>query len=116
MYRRHRWLVDVSHRTSGIGPDTLAWFDNCLRVLAPVRCGVTAKFEAIAMMTGVVGLFARSEARPRRVGQLRRARPREAYPHLTAAFTQPTAAAPPERDLFERTLRSLLTGLLAGKR
>ena len=76
MHRRHRWLVDVSYRPSSIGPESLAWFDNCLRVMAPVRAATTAKFEAIAMLTGVVGLFARGEA-TRRVGQLRRPGPRE---------------------------------------
>jgi AcrR family transcriptional regulator len=110
MHRRHRWLVDVSYRTSSIGPESLAWFDNCLRVMARVGAATTAKFEAIAMLTGVVGLFARGEATAGSVGfaGLDLAR----YPHLTAAFTQPPAATPPARDLFERTLRSLLTGLL----
>ncbi len=109
LHRRHRWLLDVLHRPSGIGPQGLAWFDNCLRVLAPVRCPVTAKFEAIAMMTGVVGLFARSEST---AGSA--ALPGvdlAAYPHLAAAFAQPPVPAP-DRDLFERTLRGLLRGLL----
>jgi AcrR family transcriptional regulator len=112
MHRRHRWLVDVSYRTSSVGPESLAWFDHCLRVMAPVRSATTAKFEAIAMLTGVVGLFARGEATAGSVSFA--GLDLAEYPHLTAAFTQPTAAAPPERDLFERTLRSLLTGLLEG--
>ncbi|WP_233358783.1 TetR/AcrR family transcriptional regulator [Thermomonospora amylolytica] len=109
LYRRHPWLLDVIHRPSGIGPESLAWFDGCLRVLEPVRCPVTAKFEAIAMMTGVVGLFARSETT---AGTF--AFPDvdlTAYPHLAAAFSGPPEPAP-RRDLFERTLRSVLTGLL----
>ncbi|MET8306656.1 helix-turn-helix domain-containing protein [Micromonospora sp. NPDC005173] len=109
LHRRHPWLFDVSHRPSGIGPDSLAWFDNCLRVLEPVRCAATAKFEAIAMMTGVVSLFARSEATSGSFsfagGDL------TAYPHMVAAFSQPSVPAP-RTDLFERTVRSLLTGLL----
>lgn len=109
LHRTHPWLLDVSHRTSGIGPESLAWFDNCIRVLEPVRCAVPAKFEAIAMMTGVVSLFARSEAAS---GALSFAgADLAAYPHLVAAFSQPAAPAP-RTDLFERTLRSLLTGLL----
>jgi AcrR family transcriptional regulator len=112
LYRRHRWLLDLSHRTSGIGPHTLAWFDNCLRVLQPVRCGVAAKFEAIAMMTGVATLFARSEATPPAVGFA--GLDVTAYTHLAAAFAQPPGPAP-HRDLFERTLRSLLAGLLAAE-
>ena len=66
LYRRHPWLLDVVQRPTGIGPESLAWFDNCMRILQPVRRAATAKFEAIAMMTGVVSLIARSEARPGR--------------------------------------------------
>ncbi|MEU8301488.1 helix-turn-helix domain-containing protein [Micromonospora sp. NPDC048909] len=109
LFQRHRWLVDVIHRPSGIGPEALAWFDNCLRVMAPSRASVAAKFEAIAMMTGVVSLFARNEAAapPFTFAGFDLA----AYPHLVAAFRQPPASAP-ATDLFERTLRGLLTGLL----
>ncbi|MEV4658642.1 TetR/AcrR family transcriptional regulator [Micromonospora sp. NPDC049301] len=109
LHRRHPWLIDVIHRPSGIGPESLAWFDNCLRILEPVGCAVTAKFEAIAMVTGVVSLFARSEAA---AGSVTFAGVDLApYPHLVAAFSQPSAPAP-RTDLFERTLRGLLTGLL----
>lgn len=109
LYRRHPWLLDVAGRPSGIGPQTLAWFDNCLRVLQPVRCDVTAKFEAIAMMTGVTTLFARSEAAA--PSFTLSDRDLSAYPHLAAALT-PTSPGAPTQDLFERTLRSLLVGLL----
>lgn len=110
LYRRHTWLLDAIQRPSGVGPQSLGWFDHCLYVLEPVDCPVTAKFEAIAMMTGVVNLFARSEAAsgtPFTFAGVDLA----AYPHLAAAFSRPPAA-PPQRDLFERTLSSLLTGLL----
>ncbi|MBM0234130.1 TetR/AcrR family transcriptional regulator [Micromonospora sp. STR1_7] len=110
LHRAHPWLLDVIHRTSGIGPESLAWFDTCIGILEPVPCAVTAKFEAIAMMTGVVSLFARSEATS---GSFSFAGlDLAAYPHLVAAFSRPAAPAP-RTDLFERTLRSLLTGLLA---
>ncbi|ABW15129.1 transcriptional regulator, TetR family [Parafrankia sp. EAN1pec] len=110
LYRRHRWLLDVSHQPPGPGPETLAWFDNFLRILEPVRCAPTAKFEAIGMMTGVVSLFVRAEAA---AGSFSFAGvDLAAYPHLAAAFCQPPATEPPS-NLFERTLRSLLTGLLA---
>lgn len=111
-HRRHPWLLDVGHRPSGIGPEGLAWFDNCLRILEPVRCDVTAKFEAMAMMTGVVTLFARNEAASRSftfVGL-----DLSPYPHLTAAFNQPPKPTH-QQDLFDRTLRTLLTGLLTAE-
>lgn len=108
LYRRHPWLLDVIHRTS-VGPQTLAWFDTCLRVLEPVRCAVTAKFEAIAMMTGVVSLFARSEATSRSFTFA--GIDLASYPHLATAFSQPSGPAA-QNDLFDRALRILLTGLL----
>jgi len=109
LHRRHPWLLDVVHRPSGVGPESLAWIDNCLHILEPVRCAVAAKFEAIAMMTGVVSLVARSESTS---GAITFAGVDAAtYPHLAAAFSQPSGPAPRE-DLFERTLRILLTGLL----
>jgi hypothetical protein len=73
---------------------------------------VTAKFEAIAMMTGVAALFARSEATAPAVSLA--GVDSTAYPHLAAAFAQPPAPAP-SQDLSKRTLRSLLTGLLTGE-
>jgi AcrR family transcriptional regulator len=109
LFRSHRWLIDVVHRPSGIGPQALAWFDNCLRVMQPVDCGAAAKFEAIAMMTGVAALFGRSEATAPPAGFA--AVDASAHPHLAAAVAQPPAPEPP-RDLFERTLRGVLTGLL----
>ena len=112
LHRRHAWLLDVVHRPSGVGPEGLAWMDNCLRILEPVRCAVTAKFEAIAMMTGVVSLVARSESTS---GSVTFAGVDvAAYPHLVAAFSQPSGPPAPE-DLFGRTLRILLTGLLGSE-
>ncbi|WP_433318788.1 TetR/AcrR family transcriptional regulator [Micromonospora sp. CA-269861] len=109
LFGAHPWLLDVIHRSTGIGPESLAWFDNCIRVLEPVRCPVAAKFEAIAMVTGVVSLFARRESAP--VAFNVAGVDLAAYPHLVAAFGQPPGPAP-RADLVERTLRSLLTGLL----
>lgn len=109
LFGTHPWLLDVIHRPSGVGPESLAWFDNCIRILEPVRSPVAAKFEAIAMMTGVVSLFARREAA---AGALSLAGvDLTAYPHLVAAFGQP-AGPTPRGDLVERTLRGLLSGLL----
>lgn len=111
LFGAHPWLLDVFHRASGVGPEGLAWFDNCIRVLEPLPCAVTAKFEAIAMMTGVVSLFARREAAAGAGTLSFVGVDLAAYPHLVAAFSQPSAPAP-RADLVERTLRGLLTGLL----
>jgi len=110
LHRRHPWLLDLTPRPSGIGPQTLAWFDACLAILEPVPSPASVKFEAIALMTGVVTLVARNERAPQ-------ASPfagldLSPHPHLLAALRRPVGP-PPEQDLFERALRVLLSGLLA---
>jgi AcrR family transcriptional regulator len=79
LFKDHPWLVEaLSGRTPG--PATTAFFRHCLSLLDGVEAGEAAKHEAIAMMTGVVTLFARGEGyRP---------------------------------SLFERTVTSVLKGLL----
>jgi AcrR family transcriptional regulator len=111
LYRRHRWLVEILPRPTALGPESLAWFDHCLAILRPVPAPTTAKFEAIAMMIGVVSLFARSEsaAPPASFDGI----DMSAYPNLVAALTDPAPAAP--RDLFEATVRGVLRGLLDGE-
>ncbi|MDG4814722.1 TetR/AcrR family transcriptional regulator [Micromonospora sp. WMMD956] len=109
LYRRHRWLVEILPRPTALGPESLAFFDHCLAVLRPVPAATTTKFEAIAMTTGVVSLFARSEAAgpPARLDGIDPA----AFPHLAAALAAPQAP-PAQRDLFEATVRGVLRGLL----
>ncbi len=115
LYRRHPWLLEASLRGGAAGPHTMDYFEYCLRIMAPLRCGTAAKLEAIAMITGVVSLFARSAsaaqgqtASPSRL--FGTASP-QAHPHLVAALTRPTPPAP-QPNLFERTVRSILRGLL----
>jgi AcrR family transcriptional regulator len=116
LYRRHPWLLEASLRGGTSGPHTMDYFEYCLRVMAPLTCGTATKLEAIAMITGVVSLFARNAsaaqeqaAAPSRLFST--ATP-QAHPHLMAALTQPTTP-PPQPNLFERTIRSVLRGLLA---
>jgi AcrR family transcriptional regulator len=109
LYERHLWLLELSQRASAIGPEGLAFFDACLRIMTPVPAPLTAKFEAIGMMTGVATLFARKLT----AGETFTFAGLDVtpYPHLAAAFAQPPAT-PPATDLFDRALHSLLTGLL----
>ncbi|MER7281493.1 helix-turn-helix domain-containing protein [Dactylosporangium sp. NPDC000244] len=112
LYQRHTWLIEVVQQAKGFGPNSLAYLDHCLGVLAPVRCPTTAKFEAVAMITGVVSLF----ARPQPEGLSFAAIDLSRYSNLAAAITGASSGAQkaPEDvpDLFERTVRSLLAGLL----
>ena len=91
-------------------------FDRCLAILAPVPASTVTKMEAIALITGVVSLFARDEAgtgsRPVAPAQLFGAADPERHPHLLAALTSSGAPASGGAELFTRTLRSLLRGLL----
>jgi AcrR family transcriptional regulator len=112
LFRAHPWLIDILPRPTAPGPESLAWFDHCLGVLRPVPAATAAKFEAIAMMIGVVSLFARSEAAgpPAGFGEI----DTTAYPHLAEAFGSPPA--PVRGDLFETTVRAVLRGILADPR
>lgn len=105
--RRHPWLPDAMQRNVSYGPHVMDWFDHCLWVLEPVDCGAARKLESIAMMTGVVTLFARSTTPPEPF--LVAATPQR-HPHLFATIA--TAGDTPPRDLFPHMIRTVLTGLL----
>lgn len=110
LYRRHPWLLEVIQRPAGPGPNALAYFDHCLGVLTPVPSPVTSKFEAIAMVTGIASLF----ARPQPEGNVFAGLDFAPYPHLAAALVAAVPpGSPPVPDLFERTVRSVLSGLLS---
>jgi AcrR family transcriptional regulator len=110
LYRRHPWLLEAGVRGGAFGPNATNYFERCLRIMAPLDRGTAAKLEAVAMITGVVSLFARAPADAAASNPFAAVNP-AAHPYLSAALTQP-AAAPPAGDLFERTLRSVLRGLL----
>lgn len=112
VYQEHPWLVSAGLGTGPIGPNALRYFDHCLAILGGVPASNASKMEALAMLTGVVTLFARpgaSQAADPRL--LFSARDPHAHPHLTAALIrsdQPNSGP----DLFDRTVLSLLGGLL----
>lgn len=110
LHRRHPWLADLVQRPTAVGPQALSWFDHCLGVLAPTKAPTATRFEAIAVMTGLVVLFSRSAANAQQQAftTLDPAR----HPHLVAALAEP--GPPPRGDLFDRALRGVLTGLLTG--
>ena len=58
LHERHPWLMGLGYRSSSIGPESLAYFDVCFSVLTPIHAPAPAKFEAIAVMTGLAALFA----------------------------------------------------------
>ena len=113
VYQRHPWLLEATPTGETIGPNATGYFEACLHILAPLHCGNARKLEAVAMMTGVVSLFARAAGTgaAQRTSNPFALASAEAHPYLTAALAEaaPTNA---HEDLFERTTRSVLRGLL----
>jgi AcrR family transcriptional regulator len=111
LYRHHPWLLEAGLRGAAFGPNATNYFECCLRLMAPLARGTAAKMEAIAMITGVVSLFVRAPAAqaaaPNPFGSITP----HAHPYLSAARTDAAPSAPTS-NLFERTLRSVLRGLL----
>ncbi len=116
LYRRHPWLLETSLRGGTLGPNAVAYFEDCLRIMAPVNRGTQAKMEAVAMITGIVSLFARGTSLPTpnvAPSNIFATATPERHPHLIAALARSAQASPPRQDMFERTIRSVLGGLLA---
>ncbi|GAA2479149.1 TetR/AcrR family transcriptional regulator [Winogradskya humida] len=111
LYQRHPWLPETIRPGTSFGPRTMDFFERCLVVLEPVPDSTTTKLEAIGMTVGVVAQFAASAGTPVPPEMLFVAVTPEAHPTLHAALLV-TSPPPPEPDLFGKTLRILLTGLL----
>lgn len=108
--RRHPWLVDTLTAVPP-GPRALHALETGLRALEPIEAGGAAKLEALAMLTGVATLFARSstDPDPRTLAAVLAAAP--THPHLAAAVAAP--GTPSSSDaLLRRTVAALVRGLL----
>ena len=113
VYRAHPWLVEAAMRPGPMGPHALRYLDTCLAIMSEVPASTTAKMEALAMITGVVTLFARPEAGvPSDPRLLFAALDPQTQPTLAAALAAPPEAAAVRPDLLDRTLTGLLAGLL----
>jgi AcrR family transcriptional regulator len=126
LFRRHPWLLDLT----GIGPFTMSpsvvdFLEHTITVLAGLDVPSRTKLEAVAMMSGVVSLFARDELARERghtsaEGQLAtaaflsRVAAEGRHPHLVTALASAAATPDPvDQDvLFDRVLSGILTGLL----
>ncbi|MFF5228600.1 TetR/AcrR family transcriptional regulator [Dactylosporangium sp. NPDC000521] len=124
LYRRHPWLTEAARRQGALGPRAVDYFERCMAIMAPLPSAPSTKMETMAVLTGVVSLFAQPvpsnppPGDPAAAEQQRVAAAHlfslvdpQSHPHLTAAFTD-AAQSPPAADLFERTVRSVLRGLL----
>ncbi|SDR90670.1 Tetracyclin repressor, C-terminal all-alpha domain [Friedmanniella luteola] len=114
LHRRHPWLLEAGLRGTAVGPHGTDHIERCLRLMAPAGAGSAARMEAVALITGVVSLFARPapvDTRALAPADLFAVASADRHPHLVAALTRPTPPGP-RPDLFEHTLRSVLRGLL----
>ncbi|MFG1924245.1 TetR/AcrR family transcriptional regulator [Cryptosporangium sp. NPDC048952] len=119
LYLRHPWMLEIHPGAAGLGPNGVAYLEQGLAALSSLDRPAQAKLEAVAMLSGVVSLFARDEASTATDGRAATARylsavvTPERYPHLAAAFRGATAGPAPGADeLFRRVLGALLVGLL----
>ncbi|MFF8382153.1 TetR/AcrR family transcriptional regulator [Streptomyces kanasensis] len=124
VHLRHPWLVDVPPEPLRLGPRGVEYLEYALKAMAPTPLPGPAKMEVVALMNALVAQFARSEIQSsrgqanRRTAQaafLRQSAGRGEHPHLAAAMAdrvEADAEAEPQA-VFERTMRRVLTGLVA---
>ncbi len=131
LYRRHPWLIDLAARgpgKSGIGPSTVDYIEGGVAALSELTVPARTKLEAVAMLTGVVGLFVRDElagggnvseqAQAANAAYLGSIVAAGNHPHLAAVMMQaasdPTAGGSPDPgDVFKRVVLGVMSGLLA---
>lgn len=125
LYRRHPWLLEAPSPPAALGPNGCAYLDHALGILAPTETGGGGRLEAVGVFTGLVRLLcAQEQGRggatdpgssgfppPELADTLSQPGPAtEDHPHLAAALAD---AGPPDGQ-FERVLRRVLRGLVAG--
>jgi AcrR family transcriptional regulator len=132
IYRRHPWMIEALDSTPALGPNSLAYLEHTLEVLAATRVTGRTKLEAVGVFSGLVRLLAKAEREgtrsnvvDARTQQLLSAARDGAHPRLAAALggaSRPSAAGSSHasgegadekgHDQFDRILRRVLTGLL----
>jgi AcrR family transcriptional regulator len=130
LYRTHPWVFELTtggSRPSMLGPATADYLEGGAAALSGVEAPARTKLEAIAILTGVVGLFAKDESAP--AGNVsEQAQAANAaflmsivaagkHPHLGEVIRQaaedPAAGGQPEPDqIFERVVLGVMSGLL----
>jgi AcrR family transcriptional regulator len=126
IFRRHRWLLEISPASGLPGPSALSYMDHVLAILSGTDLGGPAKLELFALYNGMLRSFAQLEADQQRAGQdiaawqaqvasyLLEVVATGQYPHLAAVMASPPAAteALPYEPVFDRVLVRVLSGLL----
>ena len=130
LYRAHPWLLELmGSGTAGhlIGPAAVDYLEGMVAALSELDVPARTKLEATAILTGIVGLFAKeessgggnvsAEAQAANAAYLGAAVAAGRHPHLAAVLVQSASegAAPGEADpeqLFERIVVGVMSGLL----
>ncbi|MFK8843731.1 TetR/AcrR family transcriptional regulator [Streptomyces sp. Ac-502] len=124
VHLRHPWLPDVPPEPLRLGPRGLDYLEYALRAMSPVTLPGRSKMEIVGLMNALVAQFARAELQLSR-GPAARQAAQTAYlseavaqgrhPYVAAALAAPseTGLAQAPQVLFERTMRRVLTGLIA---
>ncbi|XVQ14631.1 TetR/AcrR family transcriptional regulator [Spirillospora sp. CA-255316] len=121
---RHPWMLDLPPRPERLGPRAIDFLEHGLRALEPAgSMSGQDKLETIAVMSGMVSLFARNEIQERQSPTDRQAAYAAHLAHVVAEGRHPLLAAQLARQppgpheepeaLFERLVRRVLAGLVA---
>jgi AcrR family transcriptional regulator len=129
LYRAHPWLLELMGAPGAlIGPAAVDYLEGMVAALSELDVPARTKLESTAILTGIVGLFAKdessgggnvsAEAQAANAAYLGAAVAAGRHPYLAAVLVQSASeavapgAADPEQ-LFERIVLGVMSGLLA---
>ncbi len=111
LYQRHPWLLEALLLPLPMGRNALDHVERCLAIMTPVCPNTTRCFEALALMSGLARLFAASSRQDKALPMPVVGLDPTAHPLFTAALSRPGPPSNAE-ELFDRTVRSVVQGLL----
>ena len=110
-HHHHGWLLQASREVRNFGPNTLAWFESYLGAMEVLDVPARLKMELIALVTGVVSLFAQQKQEAASSPFAFDLLSAERHPHLSVALSEP-GGAPDPVGLFDRAVLALCAGLV----
>lgn len=119
--KRHSWSAPLLLSNPALGPNSLAYLDHALTILAATNLGAAAKMRTVAMLTAVSSAFVQNElaaaeipGRPARdaaarAGHLGQAAASGNYPALAAVLGEGPLPEQPD-EVFTRIIATYLAG------
>ena len=111
-HQSHAWLIQAALGARSFGPNTLAWFEGYLMALKNLEVPAAMKMELIALVTGLVSLFAQQNQKSASSTFAFDLLSAERHPNLAAALGEPGGTPDPE-GLFDRAVLALCRGLIS---